>query len=360
MILEEHTPNVVWDSGTAFDLFVSLCVLTNPGRYGLRPTWAAGVRSRLALEDRTYLERVQPWLMTPIGWLVGLQSEPKTAKTALTALAGLAAGERLAALTINPWVVPADVIDIFMGTAGCEGWTPTEIIHIKAHYRKRNIHLTNEQMESLMDAWRDPGSFGERYLHILENYYHSFFAEDEQHIQGALSVGLAKAQEAAERLPLEQLLESLSKGVQFADYLHGGQCSEFILVPSYWSSPLIFVNRISEHQVGLVFGCREDRESLVPGEAVPLVLKARLKALADPTRLRILRYLAETPLTPSQLAKKLRLRPPTVVHHLNQLRLAGLVHIILLGEEKRRYAFRKEGVMDALENTLKFITGKED
>ena len=352
--------NITWESGTAFDLFVSLCVLTNPARYGLRPTWAAGVRSRLPLEDRTTLEKVQPWVLVPIAWLMNLDAKPKSAQAALAALEGLLPEERLSALTINPAVMAAEVVDILQGTERRGNWDTGEQAQIKAQYRKRNISLNPDQMESLMNAWREPRQFGERYLQALKNYYEVFFAEDEKHIQPVLSAGLAKAQTAAEDMPLEQLLETLSRGVQFTEYFQGGQSLEFVLAPSCWSSPLIFVNRLSEDRVGLVFGCREDKESLVPGEAVPPVLKARLKALADPTRLRILRYLAETPLPPSQLAKKLRLRPPTVVHHLNQLRLAGLVHIILLGEEKRCYAFRREGVEDTLESTLKFIAGDED
>ncbi|NJN55024.1 MAG: ArsR family transcriptional regulator, partial [Anaerolineae bacterium] len=44
---------------------------------------------------------------------------------------------------------------------------------------------------------------------------------------------------------------------------------------------------------------------------------------------RILKYLSEEPLTPAELARRLRLRPPTVIHHLDALRLARLVHVTL-------------------------------
>ena len=69
--------------------------------------------------------------------------------------------------------------------------------------------------------------------------------------------------------------------------------------------------------------------SLVPGELVPDALYQPLKALADPTRLRILRYLSDEPLTPAALARRLRLRSPTVIHHLDALRLARLVILTL-------------------------------
>ena len=105
----------------------------------------------------------------------------------------------------------------------------------------------------------------------------------------------------------------------------------------------------------LLFGSRPADAALVPGEVVPDAMLRSLKALSDPTRLRILRYLAVEPLTPSQLSTRLRLRAPTMIHHLNNLRLAGLVHLSLDKQGERRYAIRTERVaetFDALKNFL--------
>lgn len=49
------------------------------------------------------------------------------------------------------------------------------------------------------------------------------------------------------------------------------------------------------------------------------------KALADPTRIRILSLLARGPLHGQALAGKLGISPPTVTHHMSKLREAGLV-----------------------------------
>jgi len=40
----------------------------------------------------------------------------------------------------------------------------------------------------------------------------------------------------------------------------------------------------------------------------------------------------------------LRLRAPTVIHHLNELRLAGLVHIMILEGGEKRYTPRLEAI----------------
>jgi DNA-binding transcriptional ArsR family regulator len=82
-----------------------------------------------------------------------------------------------------------------------------------------------------------------------------------------------------------------------------------------------------------------------------------LKALADPTRLKILRYLSEQELTPSELSRRLNLRAPTVTHHLKELRLAGLVNVTFRGQEKL-YRTRL-GALDSIHVDLKaFLKGK--
>ena len=95
----------------------------------------------------------------------------------------------------------------------------------------------------------------------------------------------------------------------------------------------------------------------MPGDLVPEDLLNALKALANPTRLRILRYLLEGPGTPSELSKILRLRPPTVIHHLNQLRLAGLVYLTVSPEAERRYKVRLDGVDETVHDLNQFLSG---
>jgi DNA-binding transcriptional ArsR family regulator len=105
----------------------------------------------------------------------------------------------------------------------------------------------------------------------------------------------------------------------------------------------------------MLFGARPADISLVPGETVPDAMLRSLKALADPTRLKILRYLGESSYTPTQLARLLRLRAPTVIHHLNDLRLAGLVHLTLEGGGEKRYEARLETVISTFTTLKSFL-----
>ncbi|HAX68574.1 MAG TPA: hypothetical protein DCY14_03120, partial [Anaerolineae bacterium] len=75
------TPSIVWDFGTAYELFVSLHVLHEPDYFGIRPSYAAGVRSRIPAAERKLLEEVFPITGVPLKWLSTLPA-PKDAISA--------------------------------------------------------------------------------------------------------------------------------------------------------------------------------------------------------------------------------------------------------------------------------------
>jgi DNA-binding transcriptional ArsR family regulator len=155
-------------------------------------------------------------------------------------------------------------------------------------------------------------------------------------------------------LPLMDLLEELSQGLRFDA---PPDAAELVLAPSFWCTPLMFMGEAAraERQIFL-FGARPADASLVPGEMIPEALLRALTALSDPTRLRILYYLAEEPLGPTDLSRRLRLRVPTVIHHLKTLRLAGLVQLTVSAGRETGYAARFEAVeatCDALKGFLK-------
>ncbi|NLG41112.1 MAG: hypothetical protein GX544_05355, partial [Chloroflexi bacterium] len=65
-----------WDIGTAYDLFISLRILHDPESYGVRASWAAGVRSRVPAESREVLNRTAVLRLLPIA-LINSLKEPK-------------------------------------------------------------------------------------------------------------------------------------------------------------------------------------------------------------------------------------------------------------------------------------------
>lgn len=345
--------SIQWKTGTAYDLFVSLTVLHEPAIFGLRPSWAAGVRQRIPVGKREFLETVLSFSSVPLKWLSGLP-DPGDAGIALGIIERLSPVERLEELTLPP-DVPSVARECLQGISKRGSWTETEFKILRDHYRLRESALSPENLNRMLTTWSEPQRSGEMYLEAMQDYYQVFFAEEEARIRPALRAGLETAQELAKRMNLERLIEELSHGIRFTPLEDN---IEFILVPSYWCSPLIFYTRLPNGKILLFFGVRPEFETIIPGAGPSTQLVNTLKALADPTRLRILKFLTDQPLTSSELARRLRLRLPTVTHHLRSLRLSGLVQITV-GETEKKYSTRLE-IMDGLQQTLSsFIRSQE-
>jgi DNA-binding transcriptional ArsR family regulator len=343
-------PRLLWDCGTAYDLFTSLHVLHHPDRFGLRGAWAAGVRSRIPTLHRSMLEETQDLFGTPLPWLYHLPA-PKDAATALWALGQVAPAERLPALALTADVAP-EAAERLKNVAERRQWGNEDMDALRTHYQQRGRAARPKALANILKWWSQPEDFGERYLAALHAYQGAFFAEEERRILPVLEAALAQAQEMAGLLEFPDLVDALSQGVQIAALF---EAEEVVLAPSYWSTPLVVYARQDQATMLLLFGGRPAETGLVPGELVPDAMLRALKALADPTRLKVLRYLSGEPLTPAQLARRLRLRAPTMIHHLNALRLAGLVHVSLEAEGEKRYTIRAAAVQDTFEALQKFL-----
>jgi DNA-binding transcriptional ArsR family regulator len=246
---------------------------------------------------------------------------------------------------------PSEFDQILLEVYERREWNEKDLERLKELTKGKKGHA-QKGLTTTLEWWSRPDEFGERYLKALQSYYQEFFAEEERRIQPALNNSIEQAKELAEKISLPELIEMLSQGVKIAI---DPEVNELIFAPSYWITPLILYNKVSPSRMVFLYGARPADASLVPGEVVPDALLRALKALAEPTRLKILRYLAEEPLAPAQLARRLRLRPPTVIHHLEALRLAGLVRLNLEIPGERKYAARVEGLEDTFTNIKDFL-----
>src|SRR5659263_152046 len=91
-----------WDNGTTYDLFVSLNVLNRPTGFGLRPSWAAGVRSRLPIAQRQFLESLSGYFFTPLAWIYALPENPKSAGQAVIHVEQQPSETLLSQMTLHP------------------------------------------------------------------------------------------------------------------------------------------------------------------------------------------------------------------------------------------------------------------
>jgi len=347
------TTKLSWDIGTAYDLFVSLQVVRAPAHFGVRGAWAAGVRARLGPAERETLEQLKIALHLPFAWVYSLP-QPKDGAAVLWALGQIPPAERLSVLALDlDW--PDAAAKTLRNIAARGDWNEQDrkALQPLSEHKKEKERLTPEDLSNILNAWAHAAESGERYLAVLRAYQEVFFAEEERRIRPALEAALARALELAGRLELLDLLEELSQGLRFETPIEE---PELTLAPSYWCTPLMYFGRINAERRIFLFGARSPDASLIPGEAVPDALMRALQALSDPTRLRILYYLNEKALSPTELARRLRLRTPTVLHHLSTLRLAGLVQVTLReGKETKTYAVRAEAVAAAFASLQGFL-----
>lgn len=351
-------PEIIWDWGTAYDFFISLSVLHEPSKFGLRAAWAAGMRSRLPVTERETLEQFQQGklLGTPLHWVYELP-EPKDGSAVLERLTKMTPAERIESMILTPRL-PAEFKAVIEEVGKRGSWDESHIDELVEYAKEhKGEGIDRKALEILFEWWIKREEAGDRLLKALRAYHEVFFAEEENRIRPALRSGLERAQALADRMSIQDLLEELSQGVILEE---GFEAPNLVLAPSFWGSPLLIFDMITPDREIILFGARPLEASLVPGEVVPDALLRGLKALSDSTRLRILRYLSEEALTPSQLSRRLRLRSSTVVHHLDVLRLATLVQF-RIGEhgKDRRYMIRPEA-MASLMGSLEVFLGQAE
>jgi len=349
----EKTPRLIWDVATGYDLFTSLYVIHNPGDFGLRASWAAGVRSRLAPQMREMLSEVLVHFGIPAHWVYALP-QPRDGLTILRELEKIEPRDVLLALYTVPGS-DSPVEQMYRRIWETGSWTEDDIEqaqHCCPGMRgKKERQINRTSLVAWLNWWTNPEEFGRRYTSIIAEYYESFYREEERRIEGELQRGYERARKLEGELDFASLLEELTAGLDPRKFV---SLESLILIPSFWASPVVFYGPMASGQGIMVFGARPKDAALVPGEPVPDNLSVPLKTLSDNTRLRILKLLREEPLTAAQMAKRLRLRPPTISHHLKSLRLAGLVNISR-SDDDIRYSTRVARVLELCEDIRQFL-----
>jgi DNA-binding transcriptional ArsR family regulator len=238
-------------------------------------------------------------------------------------------------------------------------WHQDELDQVLSIYKEKYGKSKNlNKVKAKFEGWAKAVDMADDVFRALQTYYEVFFADEERRIMPALRKSLADAQTLSQSQDFPAIFEHISQGIRYSPDRFKG-VDQVILAPSFWATPFIFYT--GSLPLIFLFGARPDDASLVPGEVVPHVLMASLNAISDPTRLRILRYLSSESLTPTQLATRLRLRAPTVAHHIKALRTAGLITVIPGAHKKEvHYQTRTERLHLACEMLVKFISGQDD
>lgn len=341
-----------WDFGSAYDLFISLFHLHNPEDFNIRPSWANGILNRLGEKDRKTLKLADEMMLMPL-YFVHFLPKPKDTQTCLTVLEEKPESKRLEALAFAAGT-PINFKELVLSTRPNHKWTQAEKNCAAEYFTYRGREVQPTFLEAVYQTWAHREEFGSDLLQALSAYYENFFAEEEQRILPVLRKGLRHAQMRAGSLSVPAMLEEISAGVRYYELEN---YKRLYLAPSFWSTPYLHFEDVDKDAILMVYGARPDNMALILGDIVPDRLLRGLKALADSTRLRILRDIALAPQTAAQLSRSLRLRPPTIAHHLKELRQAGVVQVIMDPEGESQYATRFDG-FDTIQDLLtRFVHG---
>src|SRR6266511_3927985 len=161
----------------------------------------------------------------------------------------------------------------------------------------------------------------------------------------------ARASEVS-RLAPGDLIERVTGGVR---YVPEPGIDRVILAPSYFTRPYNFLfsrDGWRLYAYPIADTALDIHDPLEP----PLAIVRLHRALGDPSRLRILRLLADGDRYLTEIAQALELSKPTIKHHMAQLRAAGLV---ILTEEGALtyYSLRREGLDAVGVDLRRFIPG---
>jgi DNA-binding transcriptional ArsR family regulator len=183
----------------------------------------------------------------------------------------------------------------------------------------------------------DPAGLHRRFLALLEGYWEQAFAAEWERIEPDLAAGVEEAGRQIAADGVYGLLRGLfpevrsdpSAGRFWLERPHDheveiGPGETLVLAPSAYVWPHVRVNCDAPWPLGLVFPAssivREARPRIPPAQLVGV-----LRALADDTRLRALRLIAERPRSTQELAPLVGITEAALSKHLRALAAAGLV-----------------------------------
>jgi DNA-binding transcriptional ArsR family regulator len=182
----------------------------------------------------------------------------------------------------------------------------------------------------------DPVALHTRFVELLDAYWQEAFAEEWQRIEPQLADGVAAAGREIAANGVYPFLLGLAPGLRVdlddssfgLDVPHDHRVAldgdtQLLLVPSVYVWPHVRVNCDGPWQLTLVYRAPHVAESL--RQPRPPELARLFRALADPTRLRILQLVGAKPRTTQELAALVKLSEAGVSKHLRMLSAAGLL-----------------------------------
>lgn len=197
---------------------------------------------------------------------------------------------------------------------------------------------------------RDPADLVRRLIGILDAWQ-APFAQIEPRVMAMLQRDVEARAEDARTLAPGDLIEKTTGGLRF---IPEPGVERVVLAPSYFARPYNFLFSKDDWRLYGYPIADSALDSGDPLEPPPAVVRLH-RALGDPSRLRVLRLLADGDRYLTEIATALELSKPTVKHHMAQLRAAGLVTLTEEGS-LTYYSLRRDRLDEVGVDLKRFIT----
>jgi DNA-binding transcriptional ArsR family regulator len=337
------------DSGSAYELVLGLRMLVDhedPSSYAVGQKWFEDVRNRAGADLVATIERYSGGHEILFGYLLALVAETAIPRDVDAFLATL---DRTS---------PGELRRVLLGSRlrTYRGGVTDELIDAAAAGERRARRTLLAECQEWQRAGYDHAlsldatEAKQLLVRACKGWFEAVLGPVEQETARALCRSVRAARALAERLPLEELVDSVTRGIRYSPE---PGIERVLLVPHVVSRPWSIFTEAGATKIV----CYGVAETHVTGDVPPDPLVAAYKALADETRLRILRRLADGPATLQELTVLLGLAKSTVHGHLLVLRTAGLVLADM--SKKAGYTLRRETIVESAA-LLESYLGKEE
>jgi DNA-binding transcriptional ArsR family regulator len=336
-----------------FDLFYALYALADPAPSAV-DGWKARATGQLPAEFNRIARRIAP---RPIFW-------PLLADTLQNHQGELSFDEMIAALgELSPSDLRANVLGgIFHDAAIVRSLTSgkknlrqlaeseqTEGTSLLTHFGLRPYDARSQPARTISTLLTHPSTFRDELVGALRQFWERSFRSEWRALEGELRVESARMRELESQLSAEDLARELRLPVAFDGAAkevkpnHGPripyeQIDRCFVLPSAFNTRRWWAKyETKDGRVNLYFPVfrhrpvsesapRETSRRLTPS-LEPGSIRAELvfRALGDTTRYAIASVLARAPTTSAELARNLGVSKPTITHHVQALRAAGLI-----------------------------------
>jgi DNA-binding transcriptional ArsR family regulator len=212
-----------------------------------------------------------------------------------------------------------------------------ENAHVRETMLERAQTYGGESRRLAEGLLADPVRFARAFVSIVEDYWTSTFATEWERIEPRLSRSLRESKRLLETSGIWSVLGRLPSNCRADPSRHElhidlphehtieiSASNPLVLSPSVFVWPHLRVNCDGPWPTALVYATPELTREAQP-RIPPEELLRTLRALADDTRLRVLRLIAERPRTTQELAPLVGLSPAGLSKTLRRLSEAGLV-----------------------------------